>query len=279
MPLNPKIAAARIRKAKRDCPTPILEPMECVKKAVDEFGDALAVSCSFGACSVVVLHMTLALDPGVRVVFCNTGVQYPETYRYRDRLEKEWNLTLIETKPVHSFWYCIKRWGFPAFRSHKGPGKPHCCTYLKDYPMRTACHKHGIEACLTGMRAAESRARMFNFGDRGQYYYTKRYKIWKFNPLAFWTRKDVWDYIEANKLPVNELYLKGHERSGCMPCTGFVGWQKLLAKEKPKLYRYIQKLRGVSLISDFLNLEDQLANSCAEVASAKRRQEILEEWF
>ena len=270
------VEQARIIKAMRDCPKPILSPMDCVKKAIDDFGDQLAVSCSFGSCSVVVLHMALSLAPGIKVVFCNTGVQYPETYRFRDRLVKEWNLNLIETKPIHSFWYCVKRWGFPEFRSSKGSGKPHCCIYLKDYPMRKISKENNIVATITGMRAAESRARMFNFADRGQYYHTKKYNLWKFNPIAFWSREQTWDYIHNHNLPVNELYLKGHERSGCMPCTGFKGWAEILAKRKPKLYRYIQHLRGQSLITDF---EKELAGRCIEVASKKARISMLEEWF
>lgn len=279
--ISPAAEAARIRKALRDCKTrglEVLGPGECIKKAVAEFGNSLSVSCSFGACSVVVLHMTLAQDPGVKVVFCNTGVQYAETYRFRDRLTKEWSLKLIETRPIHSFWYCVKRWGFPAFRSAKGPGKPQCCTYLKDYPMRKACRKHEIKACITGMRAAESRARMFNFGDRGQYYYTKKYRVWKVNPIAFWTHKEVWAYIREHDLPTNELYSKGHERSGCMPCTGYKGWEKMLARANPKLYRYVQKLRGVALISDYLALEEKaIETACG--SGIRVTQKMLQEWF
>ena len=277
---------ARIRKATRDCPTPILEPMECIEKAINDFGDDLSVSCSFGSCSVVVLHMALSLDPNIKVIFNNTGVDYPETYRYRDLLEEKWSLNLIETKPVKSFWECVRKWGLPNIRVRRetqkrrgytySTGRPPCCRYLKELPWAHACREHNIKASLTGLRAAESRMRMFNFSDRGQYYYTKTYKIWKFNPVAFWTHAQVWQYLKDHDLPVNEVYTKlGLERSGCMPCTGYKGWSEILARVNPKLYRHIQRLRGVSLISDFLELENQAVDSC----SRRSIQPVLEEWF
>jgi phosphoadenosine phosphosulfate reductase len=294
--ISPKIEESRIRKALRDCKDhgfEVLEPVECVKKAIDRFGDSLAVSCSFGSCSVAVLHMARDLNPQIKVVFNNTGVQYPETYGYRDFLCKEWDLNppqYIETKPVKSFWQCVKEYGLPLFRStsyKKGDykfgkpsyGKPKCCVYLKELPFRQAMKENEIEATITGMRAGESRARMFAFGQFGQNYATKKYgALTKFNPIAFWTHSELWQYLKDHNVPINPLYLKGAHRSGCMPCTGFKGWQKQLAKLNPRMYRYVQKLRGVSLIDDFLTLEDQVFNGCDQV-SPRKRQAFLERWF
>lgn len=41
----------------------------------------------------------------------------------------------------------------------------------------------------------------------------------KFNPLAAWTSKQVWDYIEANDVPFNALHSRGFVSIGCEPCT------------------------------------------------------------
>ena len=274
--MNPRIERARIQKAIRDCQRhgfPILEPEECIKQAVERFGDSLAVSCSFGSCSVVVLHMALKFKPDIKVVFCNTGVEYPETYAYRDLLEKEWNLNLIETKPIKSFWQCVKEYGFPlmrtaySYKKRKGIKtrfhKPECCIYLKELPVAKACKDYGIEAMLTGLRAAESLVRMYTISQRGMFYHTQKWaSLWRFHPLAFWTRQQVWDYIKEHDIPINQVYLKGVDRSGCMPCTGFKNWEQQLAKTNPRMYRYVQKLRGVTLIEDFIALENEVADRC-----------------
>lgn len=41
----------------------------------------------------------------------------------------------------------------------------------------------------------------------------------KFNPLAEWTSKEVWDYIKENDVPYNELHDKNFLSIGCQPCT------------------------------------------------------------
>jgi phosphoadenosine phosphosulfate reductase len=279
--MNPRIEQARINKALRDCRRngfQVSEPMECIKQAIEEFGDSLVVSCSFGSCSVVVLHMALKLKPDIKVVFNNTGVEYPETLTYKERLKKEWNLNLIETKPIKSFWECVKKYGFPLYRGKKGtgeegnPGKPKCCIFLKEKPFKRFAEEQNVKATLTGLRAGESRARMFAFGQFGQNYTTKKfYNIMKFNPIAFWTHEQVWNYLKENNIPINEIYLKGADRSGCMPCTGFQNWQKQLSQTNPKMYRYVQKLRGVSLLDDFIALENEAVDRCG--------QRLLEEWF
>ncbi len=44
-------------------------------------------------------------------------------------------------------------------------------------------------------------------------------KLIKFNPLANWTSKQVWDYIRENSVPYNKLHEKGFVSIGCEPCT------------------------------------------------------------
>jgi len=283
--ISPKIEESRIVFALRGCRDKgfeVYEAKELIKKAVDEFGDSLAVACSFGRCSVAVLHMTRDLNPHIKVVFQNTGVQYSETYAYRDLLVKEWNLNFIETKPTQSFWQCLDEYGFPLeSRTAKGsPGKPKCCTYLKEKPFQDATKKFGIEAVLTGLRATESRARMFAISQFGQYYLMhSREKIWKYHPIAFWKTEEVISYLNQVQIPLNKAYANhGLERTGCMPCTAYKGWEKVLAGSNPKLYRHIQKLRGVSLIDGFLSLEESAFNGCNQ-ASPTKRQSIIERWF
>ena len=285
--ISAKIEESRIKFALRGCREkdfPVYEPKELIKTAIDRFGESLAVSCSFGRCSIAVLHMTRDLNPHIKVIFQNTGVQYPETYAYRDLLVKKWDLNIIETKPSKSFWQCLREYGFPLeSRTAKGsPGKPKCCIYLKEKPFQEATKKFGIEAVLTGLRVAESRARMFAISQFGQYYLMRtREKVWKYHPIVFWNQEKISRYHHGRgvQIPTNLAYEKyGLTRTGCVPCTAYKGWKKNLAKTNPKMYHYIQKLRGVSLIDDFLKLEEEAFNDCNQV-SPRKRQAFLEQWF
>jgi len=288
--ISPKIEEARIKFALHNCREKgfeVLDAKELIKKAFDEYGDGLAVSCSFGRCSVAVLHMAREFEPQVKVIFDNTTVLYPQDYEYRDRLVKEWDLNLIETKPIKPFWKVIKEYGLPTIRRQyyhskrrhtfqEKTGKPACCWFCKDKPFLNACKEYGIKATLTGLRVAESRTRMYYAADYGQYHFTKRQRMMKYNPIMFWTREDLDRYLTEHNIPISEVYTKlGLERNGCMPCTGFLNWEQQLARVNPKMYRYVQKLRGVSLISDFLEMENEVVDGCTR----ESRQAVLEDWF
>ena len=43
--------------------------------------------------------------------------------------------------------------------------------------------------------------------------------LWKFNPLADWTERDVWARIAERDLPYNPLHDEGYASIGCAPCT------------------------------------------------------------
>jgi phosphoadenosine phosphosulfate reductase len=41
----------------------------------------------------------------------------------------------------------------------------------------------------------------------------------KINPLADWSREQVWDYVRDHRVPVNRLHAEGFPSVGCGPCT------------------------------------------------------------
>jgi phosphoadenosine phosphosulfate reductase len=43
--------------------------------------------------------------------------------------------------------------------------------------------------------------------------------IVKLNPLADWTKEEVWDYLRAADVPAHPLYERGYTSIGCDPCT------------------------------------------------------------
>ena len=45
------------------------------------------------------------------------------------------------------------------------------------------------------------------------------YEIIKINPLIQWSGEQVWQYINAWKIPVSDLHSKGYPSIGCLPCT------------------------------------------------------------
>ncbi len=235
---------------------------ELIKQAIERYKDNIAVACSFGKDSIIVLHMALNYNPNIKVVFENTGVEFPETIKYKKMMVKKWNLNLIETKPIKTFWQCLKEYGLPQPRGKGKHREPKCCYYCKNRPFKLIKKEFHLQAIFTGLTKWESRQRKLLVGrydhkeeERdgikfcGQRYYMNTDNIWKYHPIAYWKEEDVWNYIKKNNIPINPVYTKWnglYKRVGCLPCTAYIDWEKKLPKSHPKLYQRLKKLQHPS---------------------------------
>ena len=59
----------------------------------------VCLTCSFQAEDVLLTKLAIALDPHIPVLFLDTGYHFAETYTYRDRIAREWDLNLINLLP------------------------------------------------------------------------------------------------------------------------------------------------------------------------------------
>ena len=92
-------------------------------------------------------------------------------------------------------------------------GPEHCCSAAK---------VAALERALAGPRrgspaSAASRAR--RAPDTELIERDEQRGLWKYNPLAHWTDKDLWRRIHERDLPYNPLHDQGYESIGCAPCT------------------------------------------------------------
>lgn len=233
----------------------MFEAEELIKQAIERHGKHIAIACSFGKDSIAVLHMALKMKPDIKVIFSNTGVEFPETIKYKEMIKQRWNLNIIETKPLKTFWQCIDEYGFPT---HRGDGKqrtPKCCIYCKEKPAEIVYKELGIMAVMTGLTAAESRQRSllikrYDNSDVvefcGQRYFAKSQNLWKLHPIAYWSEKQVWQYFKDHNIPINPVYIKWggiYKRCGCLPCPAYIDWEKKLSKTHPKLYNRLKQLQ------------------------------------
>jgi phosphoadenosine phosphosulfate reductase len=263
-----------------------------------------AVAWSGGKDSTVLLHMALKQDPGILVVWNNTGVEYPETVRFVKRLQREWKLNLVEARPEVTFWWCVERWGWPLFgkevRSNQGAlgGRfrtlsakkrkvagsgarisSYCCDYLKERPMGRVCRERGVEVTLTGMMAGESRQRLFVWFRLGDLYRRKKDGMWRCSPLAGWTDEDIWQYHKAAGIPHCRLYDMGHRRNGCWPCGMDIGFPDnhlaRLRVSHPKLWRFLMVDKGLG--AELLKIKLALRDGQLDLLGAKRVEDIINE--
>jgi phosphoadenosine phosphosulfate reductase len=88
-----------------------------------------------------------------------------------------------------------------------------CCGERKVAALEQALG--GLDAWITGLRREQSPTR----ADAQKVERDEKRGMWKFNPLADWTDKDVWRYVFEHDLPYNPLHDQGYDSIGCAPCT------------------------------------------------------------
>lgn len=182
---------------------------EVVERALKdpEVGKVALVS-SFGAESVVLLHMVSVIAPDTPVLFIDTLMLFPETLEYQLDVAKRLGLTNIQRiEPA------------PADLALEDPdGTLHqfntdaCCAVRKTLPLERALA--GYDAWITGRKR-------FQAGTRAQldFFEVETETRMKINPLAWWGREDLEEYMIQNRLPRHPLVAKGYPSIGCAPCT------------------------------------------------------------
>jgi phosphoadenosine phosphosulfate reductase len=216
------------------------------------------VSCSFGKDSMAVTFLALEENPKIRIVFSNTGIEFPETLRLKEKVVDSWNMNFVELKPKTTFWKINQR----IIKEHLrlDDGRKHsniCCYHLKERPFELWGKDMACSRSFTGITALESRNRMFVACKKGMDYYSVRSGFAKVHPIMFWTAEEVWDFNHDNKLPINETYAKyGIDRVGCMWCMAHKGWREQIQRINPKVYGFMmEKYLGSPLMDKWLEID------------------------
>jgi len=172
---------------------------EVLRDAVERFHPRLVMACSFQKEESVLLDLLLPLAPDARVFTIETGVLHPETLETWRAFEERWGLRVeVVDAKADPPW----------------TGNGHCCS---NGAKRAALDQalEGAEAWITGLRCEQAATRAaVEPLERDE-----AHGIWKVNPLADWTDKDVWAHIAQRDLPYNPLHDRGYASIGCAPCT------------------------------------------------------------
>lgn len=186
-------------------------PQEALGWVVANFArEDFALACSLG--ELVLLDMLVKIRKDARIFVIDTGLLFKETYALKEKVEKKYGIRLeVFSSPV-SLEEMEREHGAELWK--REPDK--CCEIRKVVPLREALS--GLKVWITGIRReqAPTRASAPVVG------WDLKYGLIKVNPLAGWTRKEVWDYIYNNDVPYNELLDKGYPSIGCEKCTQMV---------------------------------------------------------
>ena len=181
---------------------------DVLRWASEEFGERLCLSCSWQKQSSVLVHMISELELDVDIVELDTQLFFRESYETRERLVERYGLSLIVPDVI------------TIAEQHKleGPNlwetsPDRCCHIRKVEPLLSALEPY--DAWVSSIRREQSPSR----ASAKKVERSERYGVWKIQPLADWSEKDVWRYIMANDIPYNPLHDVGYRSIGCIPCT------------------------------------------------------------
>ena len=89
-----------------------------------------------------------------------------------------------------------------------------CCDLRKVGPLARRARRRRRLDHRPAPRAVARRARR-----RRKLGWDAKHGLWKLNPLADWTERDVWRYIVEHDLPYHPLHDRGYASIGCTHCT------------------------------------------------------------
>lgn len=183
--------------------------IEVLRRAVTDpdLGQVALVS-SFGAESVVLLHMVSRVAPGLPVLFIDTQMLFPETLAYQQEVAERLSLTNVQVITASEAEIADRD---PDGTLHK-VNPDACCDFRKTVPLERVLS--GYDAWITGRKR-------FQNGQRAalEFFEPEPPSRLRVNPLAHWRPEDVQDYMVENRLPRHPLVAKGYPSIGCAPCT------------------------------------------------------------
>ncbi|MEX3015785.1 phosphoadenylyl-sulfate reductase [Gymnodinialimonas hymeniacidonis] len=201
MPLKELAERRSILHRKNDAPT-------LLRHALDDMSiGPVAMVSSFGADSVVLLHMLSEIDKSTPVIFIDTEMLFEATLTYQREVADTLGLTDVRViKPNRA---ALLERDVDGILHHFDPDA--CCALRKTEPLERALE--GFGGWITGRKRVHGGARA------AMPLFEKNERRIKINPLANWTTQQVADYITQHDLPRHPLVAQGFPSIGCQPCT------------------------------------------------------------
>lgn len=240
--------------------------IEMTKRRVEEFVDKMGgwdkvfISFSGGKDSTVLAHIILQMNPNVKMVFCNTGLEFPENVRFvKEKRDLEnWDIDIVF--PKLTFKKVVEKYGYPIIskeqaqyiyqwrntksekmKKDRWEGVPPNGNFGISKKWRNITLNYDIKIsnkCCDVMKKNPVKKYEKETGRRAIIgTMTEESRIrrtsWlkrgcnsfqegneKCKPMSIWLEKDVLEYIDKFNIKISDAYSLGYKRTGCF-CCGF----------------------------------------------------------
>ncbi|MEA3210005.1 MAG: phosphoadenosine phosphosulfate reductase [Chthoniobacter sp.] len=182
--------------------------------AWERFGARAAIGTSFQGAGLVMLDYAVKAGLPFPVFTLDTDLLFPETLETKRRLESFFEIQIESLHPDQTPEEQAAQLG-PELWNRK---PDLCCTLRKVMPLQRKLED--LAVWITGLRRQQSEGRektrileLYHFDVLRDRY------ILKLNPMANWSREQIWAYLAEHQIPYNPLHDRGYRSIGCWPCT------------------------------------------------------------
>ena len=176
-------------------------------------------------------HMNLtSVDPPEVIRFVRT--QYPDVELIKPRMS-----IYDMAKKNHILPTRLIRWCCAEFKETSGAGKVTLIGIRKEESTRRK-NREEISTEINGKRTEESFDQWSEHEEQMVTCVKGKDKI-LVSPIIYWTERDVWEFLNTNRIPHCKLYDEGYSRIGCICCPMSQYKQKLR-----EIQRYPHVKRG-----------------------------------
>lgn len=180
--------------------------------AWETFGTRAAIGTSFQPAGIAILHLAKTAGLPLPAFTLDTGLLFRETIDLKSSLQDELGIVVESVLPELDLPAQARLHGDRLWE--RDPDR--CCELRKVRPL--ARRLRTLDLWITGLRRD---------GDAGradtpllaEAVREDGTAVWKLNPLADWSREQVWEHLRRHRLPHNALHDRGYRSIGCAVCT------------------------------------------------------------
>jgi phosphoadenosine phosphosulfate reductase len=179
---------------------------ERVRWAVEQFGDGLVMTTSFGIQAAVMLHLVTRIAPKIPVIFIDTGYLFPETYTFARDLTEKLGLNIKKYVPAMTAAEQEALYGKQWEQGLDGLKRYNMINKVE--PMDRAVRELGATAWLAGLRRTQGSTR------EALKVVQQQNKITKVHPIIDWDNRMVHRYLMQHGLNYHPLWDQGYVSVG-----------------------------------------------------------------
>ena len=174
-----------------------IPPEEIISWAVERAVRPV-VTTNFRPYEVAILHAVTEIDANMKVIWCDTGYNTPQTYRHAETLIDRLNLKIQLYVPRQTAAHRDVVMGIPDIDD---PRHELFTEQVKLEPFRRAMEEHRPDVWFTNLRKGQTAHR-----DTLDILSLSRDGVLKISPFYYWSDSELDIYLEARGLPNEHTY-------------------------------------------------------------------------